>query len=300
MRKLLFALVLLAGCKSSTVPGTVPIEPALLSLVPGDTVGMAGVRFDVLKKTSTWQKHFSARKMPELDDLTAKTGINLREDLWQILAVSDGKRSAILARGKFSETGMEPRINIEGAKRIPYKGQTLIGTEEACVTFVNPTTAIFGKTGDVRYILDQRDKASVPPQLKAVLATVPPASQFWVAALGGQNTAALGLPQEGNLANLNRIYGSLQQVMLSVDMSSGVKVLGRGTANSDEDARRLTTALKGLIGLGRLCTPDNQPEMLRVWDAMQVEQKDRAVSFDANFPDEMVDKLAGMLPERPK
>ena len=179
MRKLLFALVLLAGCKSSTVPGTVPIEPALLSLVPGDTVAMAGVRFDVLKKTSTWQKHFSARKMPELDDLTAKTGINLREDLWQILAVSDGKRSAILARGKFSETGMEPRINIEGAKRIPYKGQTLIGTEEASVTFVNPTTAIFGKAGDVRYILDQRDKASVPPQLKAVLATVPSASQFW-------------------------------------------------------------------------------------------------------------------------
>jgi hypothetical protein len=195
---------------------------------------------------------------------------------------------------------MEPRINVEGAKRMPYKGQTLIGTEEAAVTFINPTTAVLGKADDVRYILDQRPNASVPPSLKAVVAMVPPGSQVWVAALGGQNAAALGIPEEGNIANLKRIYGSLAQVMLSAEMSTGVKLAGKGIANSDEDARRLTAALKGLIGLGRLNTPDNRNDLLRVWDAMQVEQKERTVTVDANFPDELVDKLTGLAGSLPR
>jgi hypothetical protein len=300
MRKLLLFLLLLAGCKSSTVSGKLPIEPALLSLVPGDTVALAGARLDILKKTPTWQKHFAGRKSSMLDEMAAKTGINLRKDVWQILAASNGKQNVVMVRGKFSEMGMEPEIKVEGAKRMPYKGLMLIGTEEAAVAFINPTTAVLGKASAVRYILDQRNKAALSPQLKALLDTVPAGSQIWFAGLGGLNIGMLGIPPEGNLSILNKIYSSLRQLTLSADMSSGVRLQGKGIATSEEEARRLATALKGLTGLGRLNTPDNQPELLRIWDAVQIEQKERAVTLDASIPGDLVDKLVGMLPAMPR
>jgi hypothetical protein len=99
---------------------------------------------------------------------------------------------------------------------------------------------------------------------------------------------------------LSKIYSSLQQVEGSFDLSSGLKVQGNGMSATDEEARRLATALKGLIGLGRLNTPDNRPELLRFWDAIQVEQKDRSVTLRADIPDDLLDKALAMLPQLPQ
>jgi len=301
MRRLIFAvlgLALLAACSSSRKNGMVPIEPALLTLVPGDTILLAGARIDVLQKTPAYRKHFARREFPMAGELAAKTGIDPRKDLWQCLAVSDGSHNVLLARGKFTqEMGMEPRLKVEGARRMPYKGQILIGAEDAAVTFINPTTAVFGKAEAVRHLLDQRPKASVPAAIQETLRLVPAESQFWVVALGGRNIAELGIPPEGNLANLAKIYGSLQRMMLAADLRSGIHVQGRGTAATDEDAKRLAAALKGLIGLGRLNTPDNRPELLKAFDAMKVEQQQRDVTFDAEIPDELVEQLVALFPQ---
>jgi hypothetical protein len=288
--------LLAAGCKSSRSQGPVFIDPALLSLVPADTIMLAGARIDSAQKSQIYTKHLSARKLPMLDEFAAQTGIDPRRDIWQALAVSNGKHTALLVRGRFSEMGMEPRINIEGAERIPYKGGMIIGRSEGAVTFVNPTTAIAGRADAIMHIIDQRDKAALSTPLAAALRTVPGNSQFWMVALGGQDSAALGIPQEGNLANLAKIYSSLQFVMLSAELSSGISVHGKGTAGGEEDAKRLATALKGMIGLGRLNTPDNRPDLLRIFDAIVVEQRQSDVTVDALFPEELVDKLIAMLP----
>jgi hypothetical protein len=290
--------LLAAGCKSRA-PGPVFIDPALLSLVPADTILLAGARIDSAQKSQIYTKHLAARKLPMLDEFAAQTGIDPRRDLWQALAVSNGKHTALLVRGKFSEMGMEPRIHIDGAERIPYKGGMIIGRSEGAVTFVNPTTAIAGRADAIMHIIDQRDKAALAPPLAEALRMVPGNSQFWMVALGGQSSTALGIPQEGNLANLAKIYSSLQIVMLSAELSGGIGVHGKGTAANEEDAKRLATALKGMIGLGRLNTPDNRPDLLRIFDAIAVEQRQRDVTIDALFPEELVDKLVGMLPEAP-
>lgn len=285
-----------AGCKSKEAARPLYIDPALLTLVPTDTIMLAGVRMDELQKSALYQKHFASRELPAVDDLVKKTGIDPRKALWQVLVASTGKHSVIMARGKFSEMGMEPRIQIEGAERITYKGTNLIGRTEGAIAFLNPTTAIAGKVDALMYIIDHRNETTLAPALKDALAMIPNGSQLWMVALGGQNTSALGIPKEGNLANLGKIYSSLQQMMVSADLSRELHIQGRGIAATDQDANQLATALKGIIGLGRLNTPTDRNDLLRVYDAIKVEQKQRDVTLDAVIPDELIDKLLALLP----
>ena len=46
-----------------------------------------------------------------------------------------------------------------------------------------------------------------------------------------------------------------------------------------------------MIGLGRLSVPENQPEMLRLFDGIKVEQKQQSVQVNVNIPADLVDRL---------
>ena len=60
-------------------------------------------------------------------------------------------------------------------------------------------------------------------------------------------------------------------------------------------AVNLRDTAKGLIGFGRLSVPENQPEMLKLWDGMTVEQQARSVTVKADIPQNLVDRLVEML-----
>ena len=64
---------------------------------------------------------------------------------------------------------------------------------------------------------------------------------------------------------------------------------------SDQDAANLRDTAKGLIGFGRLSVPENQPEMLKVWDGIVVEQDGRSVAIRADIPTELLDRLIQLL-----
>jgi hypothetical protein len=53
--------------------------------------------------------------------------------------------------------------------------------------------------------------------------------------------------------------------------------------------------VKGLIGLGRLNTPESQTQLLRLWDGILVEQIGRAITIRADIPLELMDRLVQML-----
>src|SRR5512135_49878 len=101
---------LLLSCALTLVscsrPGAGRIDPALASLVPSDAVMLAGIQVDKLRATPLYQKHADI-----FSGGVRQAGLDERS-LYQILLVSDGKRTAILARGHFSPAdGSEPRVN---------------------------------------------------------------------------------------------------------------------------------------------------------------------------------------------
>src|SRR5262249_10550053 len=154
-------------------------------LIPPDTTMLLLVNIDALKKTSMYQKYLAQRSWPQLDDLAKFTGVDPRKDLWQVLLLSDGKHSVMLARGDF-QSDMESHLEKNGAHITMYKAYHLIGDEQASVVFFNTSAAAVGSVDSLKALLDSRGKANGPTSaIAAQMKQVPADSQIWGAYVGG-------------------------------------------------------------------------------------------------------------------
>ncbi|HOK46877.1 MAG TPA: hypothetical protein PLA43_06695 [Bryobacteraceae bacterium] len=272
------------GCGPARTGG-VRVDPALRLLVPHDTVLLAGINMDALRKTPWFEK----ASLPLLDHFEKRTGLNVREDLWQALFVSDGVHSALLARGRFAEQGLEPRIQPPGMVRTPYKGHTLIGNKESAFTFVNSTVVVAGPPEAVKFILDQRGRSQGPPEaLWQAALSVPADNQIWLAATGGLTPLAKAAPPSGNLANLARIFSALESAIAGADLRNGLKAFAQGEARTEEEARSLAGGIRGLIELARLSASD--PVLQEVCNAIRLEPQGRMVRLDIELSPELFDR----------
>jgi hypothetical protein len=296
MRRLLLLVCLtLAGCGTSQTGGG-RIDPALASLVPGDTVMLAGVKMDELRATPWYKKTVVDKPSPQLDSFVKETGLDPRKDIAELLIVSDGAKTAVLARGKFSQSSLEARLERDGGKRTPYKGLVLIGDERNAVVFLNSTTAVAGQAAAVRSIIDQRGRsAGLSPSLRQKLESIPTQNQIWVVAAGGFGDASKALPQSGNLANLGRVFSMIESLTAGVDLRSGLHMSVIGVCRTDQDARSLGDAARGLVGMARLSAPPDNPDLLKAIDGIQVEQQQRTVRLTVAIPQELWDKTLGKL-----
>jgi hypothetical protein len=294
MRKTaLFALALLAlaGC-APRASRTVKIDPALATLIPPDAVVLAGVKAGALRSTEFYRRFVLARPQPRLDDFVKQTGLDPRKDIWELLVASDGKSMLAMARGKFSPAGLEPTLLQGGAKRFPYKGYTLIGSEDAAAVFMNATTALAGPASALRATFDRRETGASPP--KALLdrvAGIPATSQAWIVATGPFDKFTLPVSKTGNLSIPPQMFGSIQSIVAWVDLRTGLDFAATIEGATPADAKRMHDAIRGLIGMGRLSTPDGKRELLRLYDSIGVEQQERSVRVNANIPLELIDSL---------
>ena len=271
------ALMCLAalGC-SSAQTGAVRVDGALAALVPADTVTLAGVRLDALRATPIYQKWIAGKPLLMADEFAKETGLDLRKDVSELLVASNGKDTVALARGKFSPAALDPK---------------LAGT----VAFINSTTAVAGPPAVVRAVVDRRNPSGVPAALLAKVRTISAQNQIWAVSLGGFSQIASAVPPAGPMASLGKILSMLEDLTLAADLRSGVNAAVTGLCKTEQDARSLSDALRGLIGLGRLSTPNDEPEMLRLYDGIQVEQQQRTVRVRAQIPQDLLDKAIGKV-----
>jgi hypothetical protein len=64
---------------------------------------------------------------------------------------------------------------------------------------------------------------------------------------------------------------------------------------TEKDAMSLRDTVRGVVGLGRLSVPENQPELLKVWDGITVDQVGRSISLRADIPQDLLDRLVQIL-----
>jgi hypothetical protein len=280
-------LALTLGCRSAE-RSALYIDPALAALVPPDAVMVAGARMESLRATPTYKRWVAGKPQPLLDDLARKLGLDPRKDLWELLVTSDGKQTVALARGKFGVSGLEPRF--EGARRTPYKGYTLIGDERAAVVFMNSTTAAAGPAAALRALIDRRGRTRGVSPLIQKARSLPPGAQVWMVSSDARALAA-EVPPKGNAAVLAKILSMLETATFAADLRSGLRLEASGMCRTEGDARTLQDALRGLIGLARLSTPDDAPELLRVYDGINLRQDQRSLQLRADISQELLDKL---------
>lgn len=280
------------GCKPPARK-TVFVDPALEMMVPADSTFVAGADLDAIRTTQMFQKYLGKVPLPQLDDFTKKTGIDPRRNLWQVLTSSNGKTGLFMARGRFTHNDEEPRIDIPGVRRIGYKGYTMFGDDRRAVIFTNTSTAAAGLTSDLRTMVDLRNEAhhGFPDGLKQKVAGIGHDNQIWAAFTGGLSSLNLGLAEDSNAGQALKVMRGISGGTLGADLRGGLAFEAHLDCFTANDAKHVRDAIKGAVGLGRLSTPDNQPELLKLYDAVEVKLDRTRVDVSAKVSEGMADKF---------
>lgn len=289
----------LAACQAKKSE-SLHIDPSLESLVPADTVFVAGANIDAIRDTPVYQKLLVRMPLPQLDEFTRRTGLDPRKDLSQVLSCSNGKTGLLMARGKFRTADLEARLEANGAKRFEYKKRNLFGDQRGAVFFWNASTAIAGPTAQLQSLIDQDGGAGrgLPLALRDLLRTLPRDDQIYAALTGGLTGLNLTIPEGSNLGNIVGALRSIDSATLGMDLRNGVAMAAEVTCKTERDARFVHDMVKGIVGLGRLNTPDNQPELLKLYDAIQVTQQQNRTKATADIPADLADRFLDLWLKR--
>jgi hypothetical protein len=283
-RLLLLFTLGLAGCGlNRTSPSRVDRD--LSAFILPDAILLAGVEMAQLRATPVYQKLETRRSLPQLDEFTARTGFDPRRDVRTLLISSDATETVVAARGDFKVTIPESMEKLQHGKHTIYKGS------DGAFAILDDHTTLAGSLNGVRRAIDQSGKGPVSSGLVARAREVPAGNQIWAVTLGGGDILPRAIPRDGNAANLSRFLRSLEQISFWADLRSGAQATAIGVATTDKDAETIASTIRGFVGLGRLRTSENRPELLRFIDSIAVRQEQRTVRLTIDVPRDVVDQL---------
>ena len=130
-----------------------------------------------------------------------------------------------------------------------------------------PPQRIVGGASDLRSIIDRGPHGGLPPALANLIRTIPANDQVWAALTGGLQSLNLAVPAGSNLANIVSALKTVDTATIGMDLSNGIGLAAEVTCKTERDAKFVHDMLKGVVGIGRLNTPDNHPELLQLYDA---------------------------------
>lgn len=280
----------LAACQPKQ-SASLHVSPALEALVPADTVVVLGFNLSALRDTAIYQKLIARVPLPPLVEFQQQTGLDPSKDLSEFLVCSNGKHALLLARGKFHVADLEARFKSKGVTPSNYKGHALFGDQRAAVTFLGDSTAAAGSSADLNSLIDQTSAkhGGLPPDLRDLLRTLPADDQVYAALIGGVQNLNLPLPREGNLGNVLDALKSVESATLGMNLAKGIDAVAVVNCKTGGDAKFIHDLVRGLVGFGRLNTPDNKPEMLKLYDSIQVTQEQSQTKVTADVPQDLAD-----------
>jgi hypothetical protein len=292
---LVIAVLMTAGACSRSERGAA-IDKDFRSAISADAQTLFSLRLDKLKATDLYRRHRQQLDVPQLDAIAGRAGLDPRRDLSNLLLVWDLKSLLLLAQGAIPASQLEAKLVADGAQPIPFKNFTLFTRGVDAVSFPAGGLAIAGSTATVQSVLDLRSRRTgdVPAELRERLAEVPADSQIWVVSRGGLPMA--NFPLRSNLvANLSNIAAFVSGASLGLRFDSGSHLQVRLICKSPEGAQHIQDTLRGLTGLARLSTHDNELDLLRMWDAISISKDQQTVRVRADLPADLTDKLIAQL-----
>ncbi len=284
-------LAALAGCGggggSVTGPKGYALDPALARAIPSDTIILGSVRMDRARKSPLYQEWQTKLPAAGLDEMKSRFGVDPRTDVDEMVAAYNGKEMLTLLRGRFKSGDLAAKLTEAGGQRADHGGKVLVQRGGAGVAFLSDTVAAAGTLPLLQAAIDGKG-AGTPASLLNGLTSLPADAHALVLTTGG---ATLNLPQGTNVGNIDKVLASLQSLSGWANFDQGLRVALRGTATDADAAKRLHTQLRGLIGMGRLSTPDNRPDMLKLFDAIETKQVDKAIEANANVPADLLKRV---------
>ena len=290
------AIVLAVGCSKTSTTGA-SLDPAFRAGISPDAQAIVSVKLDQVKASELYRTHQQLLDLPQFDSLARRAGLDPRRDVSSLCLVLDGKHLVLLSKGKFSNAQMQDKLLAGGALRVPYKTFTVFtDAGGAAVAFPREGMAVASSEGEVKAELDLLSSKSgaIPEELQQRLAEVPADSQIWEVSRGGLPTT--NFPMRADLDSvLSNFAASVTGTSFGLRFDSGSHLLSRIICKSPEGAQRVNDSFRGLIGLARLSTKDNELDLLRMWDAISISKDQQFVRVQADLPADLSDKLITKL-----
>jgi len=300
VRNVFIVLVLagfLSGCGKPPLTG-VSVDRELLPYIPQDAQALLSIQLEKLKASDLYKRHLKDLDIPELNALSERTGLDPRRDLTSLLAIWDGKQATFLAEGAFAPEQLQQRIAGLGAKNTKYKTYTLIGGTGNSVAFVDRNLALSGPADVLRAALDRKadGDGGLPQALEQRLKGVAKDAQIWEVSRGGLPLAIFPMRSDVQ-STLSNFAGAISETTLGLRCDSGVHLQIDVQCVSKEGAQRVHDALRGLVGLARLTTNASDMDLLRLWDAVHVDEDQEMVHVRADLSSGLTEKLFTYLPK---
>jgi hypothetical protein len=276
----------------------VTVDSAFEPFIPPDTNVLAGVQIAKLVDAPLYVSHKDQLNRIPFDAFSERTGLDPRRDVSEILLTWNGKQAVAMARGNFSESKMQPKLASLGLRRTTYNKYTLFGDEKNSLVFIRDGLALAGSSQALRALIDRRDAghSGIPGDLRPRLELIPKNDQIWIVSTGG--LPVTGIPMRSEVGSaLSNIVGYVNSTAMGIGIDTGVHVQADLTCVSNEGAQRVRDGFRGGIGLARLTTKDDQMDLLRLYDSVQVDQENSAVHVRANFAPDLANKLFSYLPK---
>lgn len=258
----LLLLLALSGCRQGRAPAP-RIDPGLAALIPAKATGVIGIENEELRATGLYKRYrarlegFGPRQEP-------------LESARELLLASTGRGLLVAARGDLPAA--------------------------AGLVLLEPGLTVSGSPAEVRAAQERRQARARPAwPLLARAEEVAAGNQVWAVGEGWAGELVAGAPGGPNLANLEKILAGLRQATLGADLRNGLQALATGECRSGQDAKRIADSVRGLVGLARLTLPDDQLDLLRALDGVQVEQQGQAVRLKLALPEELAAKLIELM-----
>ena len=169
------------------------------------------------------------------------------------------------------------------------------GTSGFCI--LDSTLAAAGDLPAVIAALDEWKSGShtAAQPLLARASGIDARAQLWGVSTGLSSFLAEHAPGGGSGIDLSKILQGLEDTSFEADLSMGLFARIRGTTATEKDAVSLRDTFRGMVGLARLRVPENQPELLKVWDGITVDQQGRSLTINVDIAQSLVDKLMQIL-----
>jgi hypothetical protein len=188
---------------------------------------------------------------------------NAVSDVTALLATWDGKQPLFLAKGSATPQ-MKERLG-------------------RSVTFVDVAPKPSGEGG-------------VPPELEERLKVIAKSAQIWEVSRGGIPLATF--PMRSDIQSiLANFAGAISETSVGLSFDSGTHFQADFTCVSPAGAQRVHDALRGLVGLARLSANSSDLDMLRLWDAVHVDQDQALVHVRADLSADLTEKFLTYLPK---
>jgi hypothetical protein len=277
----------------------VSVSRVVRRMIPPNARALAGIDIAALKNTAFYKREGRRLNVPLLDATKERLGLDPRHDLSQVVIAWDGKRYLLLVEGKFSPAGLEQNLKAAGAHETLYRKHGLVGDIANSVAVLNPGVVAAGPLETLEPAIDRFEDggggvSGVPQNLQQQLDKVSKGSQVWLVSAGGLPFVEIRMRSDIESALSNIVdYVNATNVGLRID--AGLHLQAEISCISEQGAKRVHDAVRGLVGFGRLSTRDKETDLLRIYDSVQVSQRQQIVELRVDLTGDLADSLLNRL-----